>query len=514
MDIIVALDVGTSSIRSVLFNMSGSIEAVHSYSYSPNFLSGGRVRQAASTWEQGLTSIFTKTAATCKEKGLIPTCVAITSQRASVIPVGSDNQPLADAIMWQDKSTSEQCDQILARFSSKEIYKRTGLRVDSYFSAPKILWLQSREPEIYKASSRLLGVQDYVSYLVTGEYFTDYSQASRTLLFNITNLSWDEDILRELSISPDKLPQAVPPGTRISGTSSAFQKKTGFPADVPVILAGGDQQVAALGMGVIEPGRAEANTGTGSFLITPIDTPIFHPEMRTLCSAAAIPNRWVAEAGILTTGILYQWFARELSGDKESDSPEADQSAKLNEMEMLNKLASKAPPGSNGVVVLPHFSGSAAPFWNPDARGIFANLTLSTTKADLARAILESIALELAMNLELITNQTGHIQDVAVAGGLTKFPLFNQIQADAFNVPVSVSTIPEASSFGAVLSALVTLGHYSGYREAYQALTTQEDEQLYPDAKNNELYAKYQKLRRQLHDTIQDAGLYSEMRSL
>lgn len=512
MDIVTAVDAGTSSIRAVLFDLSGSILAIHSYSYSPRFLSDGRVRQSPETWEQGLISVCTEAAATCEHNGYTPLCVSITGQRASVLPFGADNRPLTDAIMWQDKSTAAECDEIARRVPAMEVFETTGLRIDSYFSAPKILWLRNHMPEVFEGASRFLGVQDYITYLVTGEFSTDFSQASRTLLFDIHRLEWSSHLLTHLSIPVDMLPHAVPAGSSAGVTASGFCAKTGFRAGVPVILAGGDQQVAAVGMGVVEPGMAEANTGTGSFLITPVNAPALHPEMRTLCSVSAVAGQWVAEAGILTTGVVYEWFAREFAGSEAGGDHSAGESGAA--MEELSRLASQAPAGANGVLVLPHFSGSAAPFWNPDARGIFANMTLSTTRADLARAVIESVALELAMNLELLSAMVGDIRHVRVAGGLTRLPLFNRIQADAFNLPVSVSAHREATAFGALISACIHLGLYSDHGEAYNAMASHEDERLDPDAQAHVVYAGHQEVRRALHDTIRQAGVYRAMRAL
>ncbi|MFW6387922.1 MAG: xylulokinase, partial [bacterium] len=293
MDVITAVDAGTSSIRAVLFDLSGAILAIHSYSYSPRFLSDGRVRQSPDTWQQGLISVCSEAAVTCRENGYTPLCVSLTGQRASVLPIGADNRPIGEAIMWQDKATSEECDEIGRRLSAREVFETTGLRIDSYFSAPKILWLRNHTPGVFKAASKFVGVQDYITYLVTGEFCTDFSQASRTLLFDLHALEWSEHILGELSIPVAALPHALPAGSCAGVTANVFEARTGFRSGVPVILAGGDQQVAAVGMGVFEPGIAEANTGTGSFLITPVDTPALDPEMRALCSVSAVAGRWV-----------------------------------------------------------------------------------------------------------------------------------------------------------------------------------------------------------------------------
>ncbi len=270
-------------------------------------------------------------------------------------------------------------------------------------------------------------------------------------------------------------------------------------------------------MGIVDPGTAVANTGTGSFLITPVERPVFHPEMRTLCSAAGAPGKWMAGAGILTTGIVYQWFAREIgSGRGAGDGPgDADQSdVQKADMERLNEIASQSPVGSNGVVVLPHFAGAAAPFWNADARGIIANIGLSTTRSDMARAVLESIAMELGMNFDLLVEQCGDISEVAVAGGLTQIALFNQMQADSFDTPVRLSAVPGASAFGVMISATVNLGVYPDHLQAYQSLSGHSEEYVFPDEAGRRALQDNKDLRRELHDTLESGGIYRRMRTL
>ena len=165
--------------------------------------------------------------------------------------------------MWQDKRSRAQCGQLLQKLSLKDIYLRTGLRIDPYFSAPKMMWLRDERPEIYASAQKLLGVQDYVVYLLTGAFLTDWSQACRTMLMNISSFQWDEEMLKISGLSPAKLPELVPPGSTAGWLSGGMAEATGITAGTPVIVAGGDQQCAALALNILGPGYAEANTGTG-----------------------------------------------------------------------------------------------------------------------------------------------------------------------------------------------------------------------------------------------------------
>lgn len=520
-EIILTLDVGTSSIRCLAFSGKGEILANSSYEYAPTYHPNGQVRQSPSDWENGAVHVLSRTVEILGTERKKIAAVSVTSQRASLIAADGNGTPLYDAIMWHDKTTSPYCPRIAERMSMEEMYARTGLRIDSYFTAPKILWLRDNQPDLYSRAETFFGVQDYVAYVLTGRRVTDYSQASRTLLFNIWEHRWDPGILEALEIEARMLPEVLQPGGIGGKITAETADRTGIPEGIPVILAGGDQQVAALGMGIFDHNTAEVNTGTGSFVITLTDSPVVHPEMKTLCSCSAIPDRWVAEAGVLTTGIVYNWFARELGFWRPEETDRIDYAE-------IDRLIQSAPPGSNGLITLPHFKGAAAPFWNQNARGLFFNVTLAHKRGDFARSIIESIALEIGSDIRLL-NEIPQIDTgrVIVAGGMTSFDLFNQIQADVYGVPVLKNPHTEATSFGAFLSAQTGLGHYPTVYEAYEAYEAYESRgglqggsedasgrTYQPDSRMTGLYTAIGRQREALYRALESNGIYDAVPSL
>ena len=479
MDHILIIDVGTSSLKAMLYDQAGRLLHRASQEYHSQFFGNHYVEQDPLTWKGALLSTLKESGKFMQTGGLGLAAIAVTSQRASVIPVGADGEPLHPAIMWQDKRSRPQCAQLLQRLKLEDMYRRTGLRLDPYFSAPKMMWLQQERPELSAKACKLVGVQDYVIYLLTGQYVTDWTQACRTMLMNINDFSWDQDMLAISGISAAKLPDLCPPGSRVEPLAKWIAEAAGLASGIPVIVAGGDQQCAALALNILRPGYAEANTGTGSFVIAYSDKPRFDNDCRTLCSAAAVAGKWIAEAGIFNTGSVHRWF-------KEQFYPEWEDA-----YERMNEEAAGSPVGANGVMMLSHFEGSAAPYWNPLAKGLFFNLSLGTRRGDLVRAVLEGIALEIAHNLSLIENLVEGISLVSVAGGLVALDLFNRIQADAFNKTVIRYDNAEASSLGALISAAVSLGIYHDYTEAFRSVCAAEPITFQPDADN---VAKYRAL--------------------
>jgi xylulokinase/glycerol kinase len=317
------------------------------------------------------------------------------------------------------------------------------------------------------------------------------------MLMNINTFAWDEDMLRISGIDRAKLPDLVPPGTSIGGLSAAAAEQTRLKVGTPVILAGGDQQCAALSLNVLSEGDAEANTGTGSFAIAYSDMPRFHEQCRTLCSAGAMPGTWIVEAGIFTTGLIHRWF-------KEQFYPEGPQA-----YEVMNAEAESSPPGAKGVLLMTHFEGSAAPYWNPMARGTFFNLTMATTRADMARAVVEGIAFEIASNLALFEGLGVPIHSVRIAGGLTTLELFNHIQASAFGKTVQRYDNTEASSLGALMSACVTLGLYATYKDAFNTILPSEPHSYLPEASMTRKYQHMRERKDALYEALNSAGIYS-----
>jgi sugar (pentulose or hexulose) kinase len=496
MKTVLTLDVGTSSARGTLFSIRGERLCSASHAYAPDYYNDGRVRQSPSSFSTAVLDVLTRCSGYNEKQGSSLLGISLTSQRASVIPVDREGRALCDTVMWQDKTSHRECDEIKVRAGGKEVYAVTGLRIDPYFSAPRIMWLRNNEPDLFAAAATFMGVQDYVAFTLTGRRVSDHTQGCRTLLMDVGNLCWSRRMLEVCSIEEDRLPELLPPGSVAGTILPEIAGATGIPAGTPLFLAGGDQQVAAVGMGVLDPGSVEANTGTGSFMITPVQKPLFHPEERTLCSVSAVPGQWVAEAGVLTTGILYSWFSREFVADEGFSA--------------INALVSESPPGANGILALPHFKGSAAPFWNPYAKGLFFNITLANTRADMARAVLESIVLEMGANLNLLRSiLPDEVREVVAAGGLTKFEHFNQLQADVFGTPVKVPAASEASTSGALICALVGLGIHGSHAEAFRAVAAAESAEFLPDPGRSALYSRASDLRERLYAALDEHDLYS-----
>lgn len=495
---VIAIDIGTSSMKSLLYREDGKLEKTFQQEYYSTYPQEGYVEQDPESWKEALIYVLGEMGKYLKEVDTKAEALVVTSQRSSLIPMDKDGNPLRYAIMWQDKRSLPQCNRLIKKYTMEALYKKTGLRTNPYFVLPKILWLKENEPEIFAKTEKFIGVQDYVVHLMTGKYVTDHSQACRTLLMDIEKFEWDKKLLDIAGISEESLPDLVNPGTVSGNLVGEMKDLLGSESDLPVIISGGDQQNAAVALGVIKEGRAEANTGTGSFIISATDKPFFDDDCRVLCQASAIPGKWIVEAGIFNTGAIYRWFRNQFYNDVDADKAYS----------IMEKEAIYSDIGAGGITMIPHFHGSAAPYWNPRAKGLFFNLSLDSKRGDFTRALLEGISSELAINVRLIEKSTHDIHLVSVAGGMTKSDLFCEIQSNFFGKKVIKFSNAEASSLGAAMIAFVNLGVYENIEEAYENMSEKSYKAYKPDVNLKDIYTNLYNRKMVLYDAINFGEVY------
>ncbi len=498
---IVTVDIGTTSIRAVLFDEDGRSRYVSQRDNPPHYFPDGRVEQSPNTWKKFLFELLADCANAAEAFRLDLSAVSVTAQRSSVIPVDAAGEPLHDAIMWQDQRTDRMCRDMQEHTAA--VFQKTGLRISSVFSAPKMRWFREERPEIYRRAHKLAGIQDYVLYLLTGTFRTDHSLASRTGLFNLETRDWDDDLIKLYGLDRHLLCDLIEPGSIVGTLQRAVANVSQLPAGIPVISAGGDQSCAALGMGLLEPGDLVVNTGTGGYVLRYSAQPVLDRHMRLFCGAAAVPDAYVLEAGLLASGTIYRWFADQFYP--------ARMDARSDRFADVNADAAASPPGANGVLLLPHFKGAGAPHWNPNARGLFYNLTLGTTRRDMARAILEGLAAETAENIAVMEQLSGETGVIRSAGGLAKNRLYNQIQADLFGKTVIRPPESEATALGAWMSAARTVGLFATFADAYRLATEGQAPETYiPDAQNHAIYRSLADRSNRIYRALSDSGIYDQ----
>ncbi len=502
---VAALDLGTTGCRTFIFDLAGTIIASDYQEWQSFYPSPSFVEQDANIWWHSIKTTIDRA---IKKSGIDKTeivSLSVTNQRETIVPVDIDGNPLYNALVWQDRRTVDQVEFIKSKIGINKIYETTGLTIDPYFSATKILWFKDEKPEIYQKTHKFLLVSDFIIHKLTGKFITDYSNASRTMLFDIKNLKYSEEIASEIEIDLDKMPDALESGVDIGeivSEETLFDKKT------LVVTGAGDQQSAALGVGVVSPGKIKCTTGTGSFILAYLSQPKFDPEKRVLCSCHAVPGTWVQEASIFTTGAVLRWF-RDQIGNAECVAAQEGQDP----YDLMTAEAEKSSIGANGLLLIPHFVGSGAPHWNPLARGIIFGLALGHERKDLYRAVLEGAAYEIRKNIEVFKELGIEPKELMLTGGGSRSDFWNQIYADVLGITCVRNVIEESTSLGAAILAASGAGIFPDIAKAAESLCKIDKKWI----SNDDRHASYEKIYHfsyKMYEYIKSKNLYQKFNDI
>ena len=503
---VAALDLGTTGCRTYIFDLAGTIIASDYQEWNSFYPSPSYVEQDAKVWWNSIKKTIDNA---IKKSGIDKTDIvslSVTNQRETIVPVDKEGNPLHNALVWQDRRTINQVETIKSKLGLDKIYGITGLTIDPYFSATKILWFKDEKPDIYQKTHKFLLVSDFIIHKLTGKFYTDFSNASRTMLFDINNLQYSEDIASELEIDLDKMPEAIESGIDIGEIitdETLFDKKT------LVVTGAGDQQSAALGVGVVSLGNIKCTTGTGSFILAYLDKPKFDPKKRVICSCHAVPGSWVQEASIFTSGATLRWF-RDQVGQTECLIAEEKG---LDPYEIMLSEATQSPIGANGLIMIPHLVGAGAPHWNPIAKGILFGLSLGHERKDLYRAVLEGVAFEVRKSVEVFKELGIIPKELMLTGGGSRSGFWNQIYADVLGITCVRNIIEESTSLGAAILAASGAGLYPDISKAAENLC-KIDKKWIPNNKNHEFYDKIYKFSVKIYDYLNSKNIYKEFNDL
>lgn len=491
---ILIIDAGTTSIRGILYDRQGEVLFSSQKKSSPDFLSDHRVEQDPLVWKECLEEILRETGTFLKTSPhLAPgelQALGVTAFRSPVFPLDAAGKPLLPAIMWQDRRTDQLCESLSPH--NDLVYERSGLPITSVFSGAKMRWIIEHAPEIYRKTWKFSGVFEYLLYLLTGDFKTDHSLASRTNLFNLESLQWDEELLALFGVRKELLAPAVTPGSQIGPLLESIARDAGLPAGIPVIAAGGDQQCAALGLGIDRPGKAALNTGTGAYLITISDKPARDPRQRLFTNLAAVPGRYIIETGLLTAGTIYRWFSETLF------LGEAEEAERFR---LIDSAIEASPPGSRGVQLFPDFKAADSPLG-----GCFLHLGLETGPGDMARAILEGIALEMEERMVLMEGASGRIDTIISSGGMSRFSTYNQILADIFERPVHCFGDGESTAFGAWINSCRAIGRGDSVDAVLKERQKKVLQEFQPREEHFKIYREHKRERRGIKEALSKPG--------
>ncbi len=502
---IAALDLGTTGCRTFIFNLVGDVIASDYQEWESFYPTPSHVEQDANSWWDSIKKTIE---AAIKKSGIDKSeivSLSVTNQRETIVPVDREGNPLHNALVWQDRRTTDQVEFIKNKIGADKVYKTTGLTIDPYFSATKILWFKDKKPNIYNNTHKFLLVSDFIIYKLTGRFVSDHSNLSRTMLFDINNLKYSEEIASEMGLDLDKMPEPVESGVDIG---EIITEETDFDKKTLVVSGAGDQQSAALGVGVVSPGEIKCTTGTGSFILAYLSAPKFDPEKRVLCSCHAIPGVWVQEASIFTSGAVLRWF-RDQIGQPECMAAAEGQDP----YDIITAEAEKSPIGANGLMLIPHLIGAGAPHWNPFAKGILFGLSLGHQRRDLYRAVLEGVAFEVKKNIQVFKELGIEPKELLLTGGGSRSDFWNQIYADVLGITCVRNVIEEATSLGAAILAASGAGIFPDVAKAAENLC-KVDKKWVPNENNYKIYDQIYQFSYNVYNLLKSNNIYKQFNDL
>jgi xylulokinase len=435
-DFILTFDIGTSACKACLWDGRGSLLASADEGYPIHHPQPDWAEQDPEDWWRASVAAARR-CLTGHDPGRIAV-LGLSSQREGVVPMSRDGAPLARCIIWMDRRCRDQAVRLGEEFGVSFLQHLTGLAPDPNYTACKLLWLREHQPDLLDRAARFFQPRDYVYFRLTGAEVTDYTLASRTMMFDLRRHIWWPDIFHRVGVRPDQFPPIHRSTEAPHRLSRSAAGALGLPDGVPVALGAGDRACEGVGVGLFGQ-RMVDSTGTASNICMAIDR-LPDDLGRVPCSVHALPGRWLLELGITTSASLMRWF-RDLVGLP----PEA--------MVALEEEAAASPRGARNLLAFPFFMGARSVRWNADARGLFLGLSLGHTRGDIARAIMEGVGYEARACLEGLRALALWPAEVVGMGGGARSDLWLQIKADTLGLPILRPRHTEAASLGAALLA-------------------------------------------------------------
>ena len=494
---LLGIDIGTSSTKSVLFDLGGGVvaSAVDVYPmYQPK--NGWAEQDAEDWWEATKTSVrevMAKSKIDAKEiKG-----IGLSGQMHGLVMLGADMRPLRRSIIWCDQRTALECEQITSLVGADKMIEITANPALTGFTASKIMWVKNNEPEIYDKCKKILLPKDYIRFKLTGEFATEVSDASGMQLLDVPNRRWSGYVTDKLGIDLGLLAK-VHESPEITGTvTKEAAQACGLCAGIPVVGGAGDQAASGVGNGIVKSGVVSATIGTSGVVFAHLDRPEIDKAGRVHTFCHAVPGAWHVMGVTQGAGLSYKWFRDNFMTPEKYT---AEQLAK-DPNAIIDQIAKTSPAGANGLIYLPYLMGERTPHLDADCRGVFFGLSGMHEKKDLLRAVMEGVVFSMNDCLGIIREMGASPGFVYAAGGGANSALWRQMMADIMGIEIAVNTSTESGALGVAILAGVGAGVYKDVASACDAIIRQRDSQTC-DQKNSALYAGMYKVYQNLYRSL------------
>jgi xylulokinase len=465
---ILAHDLGTSGNKATLFSLDGKLGASCLYEYPTDYPKQNWVEQNPDDFWKAVCLSTRQLLETAKLSGGDVAAVCFSGQMMGCLLVDAEGAPLRPMIIWADTRAGRQEAEMERKLGMDYVYRTTGHRISASYSAAKLLWVRDNENGVYRRAYKMLHAKDYIIYKLTGKFVTDYSDASGTNLFDLVKKTWDTTMLNALGIPPELLPEAHPSTDKAGGITAETARETGLLAGTPVIIGGGDGSCACVGAGVVGEGSAYNVLGSSSWISLASAAPVYDPQLRTFTWVHLDPALYTPCGTMQAAGYSYNWYKNTLCGGELAEAAKNGE----NPYRLIDNGVSGTAPGAGGLLYLPYLLGERSPRWNHEARGAFVGLSITTSKGDISRAVLEGVGFNLKIILQILEQGAAAkdgIDTVIMIGGGARGAVWLQILADIWQKTLVVPAYTEeATSLGAAVCGGVGIGAFKDFSVIHQ----------------------------------------------
>jgi xylulokinase len=493
---VIGLDIGTTGCKAIVFGEEWEILAQGKREYpilTPQ--THWAEQDAERVYGLALESLA-EAVGQCRSDP--PTAMALSVQGEAVIPVDRSGKPVRHAILGMDTRTTGENKWLAETFGAEELFNTTGMPMHTMNTLSKLLWLKKNDPATWERSHQFLLYEDYFIRHLTGKVWISHCLASRTQMYDLQNGCWAADMLEKCGIAVDRLAGLSPAGGGVVGSlGKAVSSKLGISGEVLMVSGGHDQACAALGSGVIRPGLAMVSTGAAEVVEVAMSSPVLGERLRRGNISVyrhVVPELFLSMTLNHSGGLLLRWFRDVLCRDKLAEAEKVGRDA-------YDLIFADAQHGPTNLMVLPHFSGSGTPLLDTTSRGAFLGMTFATTRADMAKAILEGLTFELRVNLDLLRESGIEIKELRAVGGGARSNIWLQLKADICETPLRVPRVTEAACLGAAILASVGTSRHDSIDSAVEA-GARMDRMIAPCSGHVEAYRKRYRLYLELYPKL------------
>ena len=480
---LMGIDLGTSSLKTLICDEQGNVAAEASEAYQFDSPHGGYSEQDPEVWWNACVHTIRKCLSVDGIQAEDVRALSFSGQMHGAVLLDGAKRVIRPAILHNDARSSGQVEDLKDLFGTEGVRQLMMNPVYTGFLLPSLLWVRDNEKNNYDRVKTVCLPKDYLKQRLTGDISSDFSDASATLAYDIRRNCWSEEILGKVQIPVSFFPKLYATADAVGKVSAEAAGQTGLSESTIVVAGGGDQVMQGIGNGVVTPGVASSNIGTAGQLSYRSDVPILNPDLTTNTFTSYRPDQWLVMGAIMNAGVTLKWF--------NSLFESADYDA-------IEKMVCGVKPGSGGVVFLPYLNGERTPHLNPDLSGVLFGVNLNTGRAELTRAVMEGVTYALNECRLLCESMGLRADEIIASGGGARSRTWLQIQADVFGTPMRVTDTQEQAGLGAAIAAGCGAGIYSSVEEGCAAAVRYKDMIVEPDPENHRIYEEYYQIYKEI----------------